>query len=50
MWSGGRHFIVTVVSVTESTARRVGGLVTASEIKETEKEEIINYRIMAQEL
>lgn len=29
MWSGGLHFIVTEVSVTPSTARRVGGLVTA---------------------
>lgn len=42
--------MVTLLSVTESTARRVGGLVTASKIKETEKEEIINYSVMAQEL
>lgn len=34
MWSGGLHFIVTVVSVTPSTARRVGGLVTAEASKE----------------
>lgn len=42
--------MVTVVSVTESTVRRVGGLVTALEKRKAEKAETINYRMMAQEL
>ena len=41
---------MTVVSVTESTVRRVGGLVTALKMRKTEKAETINYGIMAQEL
>lgn len=45
IWSGGRHFIVTVVSVTESTVRSVGGLVTALKIKKTEKAETITTEL-----
>lgn len=46
MWLGGRYFMVTLLLVTESIVRRVGGLVIVLKIKEIEKEEIINYSVM----